>query len=173
MAILKLSSGDVNGFRVLFALLILYGLMSCVVYFTVHMKFVRPLGVDAPLYRFSEARAIQHVRVLAEEIGVRQVSKGVASVPFCNLLGLEWLYACGLCFSSWRIGICIYECMYVYIYTVKLGRRSRGRIKSMHRKMCRWISFCRCLFEGLGNTSQIMIKQSKSSSIFVLDLLFD
>lgn len=121
MAILKLSSGDVNGFRVLFALLILYGLMSCVVYFTVHMKFVRPLGVDAPLDRFSEARAIQHVRVLAEEIGVRQVSKGVASVPFCNLLGLEWLYACGFvlfqCVSLLGGLEYVYMnvCMYTYI----------------------------------------------------------
>lgn len=88
MAILKLSSGDVNGFRVLFALLILYGLMSCVVYFTVHMKFVRPLGVDAPLDRFSEARAIQHVRVLAEEIGVRQVSR--ASPLFRSVICWVW-----------------------------------------------------------------------------------
>ncbi|KAL8550501.1 hypothetical protein ACS0TY_009068 [Phlomoides rotata] len=36
------------------------------------MKFVTPLGADASLDRFSKARAIEHLRVLAEEIGGRQ-----------------------------------------------------------------------------------------------------
>ncbi|KAI3452600.1 hypothetical protein Pfo_009264 [Paulownia fortunei] len=72
MAFLRLSSGDVTGFKVFFALLILYGLTSYLAYSVIHMKFITPLGVDAPLDRFSEARAIEHVRVLAEEIGGRQ-----------------------------------------------------------------------------------------------------
>ncbi|GFP88378.1 endoplasmic reticulum metallopeptidase 1 [Phtheirospermum japonicum] len=72
MAFLSLSSGDVTGFKVLFALLILYGLVSYLVHSVIHMKFIAPLGVNAPLDRFSEARAIEHVRVLAEQIGGRQ-----------------------------------------------------------------------------------------------------
>ncbi|KAK6116593.1 hypothetical protein DH2020_049699 [Rehmannia glutinosa] len=72
MAFFRLSSGDVTGFKVFFALLILYGLISYLAYSVIQMKFITPLGFDAPLDRFSEARAIEHVRVLAEEIGVRQ-----------------------------------------------------------------------------------------------------
>ncbi|KAL0447250.1 UNVERIFIED_CONTAM: Endoplasmic reticulum metallopeptidase 1 [Sesamum latifolium] len=72
MALLRLTSADIKGFKVLFTLLILCGLISYLVYNVVHMKFVTPLGVDAPLDRFSEARAIEHVRVLAEDIGNRQ-----------------------------------------------------------------------------------------------------
>ncbi|KAL0372279.1 UNVERIFIED_CONTAM: Endoplasmic reticulum metallopeptidase 1 [Sesamum calycinum] len=72
MALLRLTSADIKGFKVLFTLLILSGLISYLVYNVVHMKFVTPLGVDAPLDRFSEARAIEHVRVLAEDIGNRQ-----------------------------------------------------------------------------------------------------
>ncbi|XP_017613303.1 uncharacterized protein LOC108458426 isoform X1 [Gossypium arboreum] len=37
-----------------------------------YTKFITPLGIDAPLDSFSEARAIQHVRVLAHEIDGRQ-----------------------------------------------------------------------------------------------------
>ncbi|KAG4202794.1 hypothetical protein ERO13_A05G358801v2 [Gossypium hirsutum] len=37
-----------------------------------YTKFITPLGIDAPLDRFSEARAIEHVRVLAHEIDGRQ-----------------------------------------------------------------------------------------------------
>ncbi|KAL7110076.1 hypothetical protein ACP275_05G002500 [Erythranthe tilingii] len=72
MALLRLSSGDVTGFKVFFALLFLYGLISYAAHSAIHMKFVKPLGADAPPDRFSETRAIQHVRVLAEEIGGRQ-----------------------------------------------------------------------------------------------------
>ncbi|KAL8550695.1 hypothetical protein ACS0TY_009194 [Phlomoides rotata] len=72
MALLRLSSGDITGFKVFFWLMILYGVISYFVYSAIHMKFVTPLGADAPLDRFSEARAIEHVRVLAEEIGGRQ-----------------------------------------------------------------------------------------------------
>ncbi|KAG6405705.1 hypothetical protein SASPL_133297 [Salvia splendens] len=73
MSFMRLSAGDVAGFKVLFALMILYGVSSYFAYSAIHMKFVAPLAADAPLDRFSEARAIEHVRVLAEEIGGRQV----------------------------------------------------------------------------------------------------
>ncbi|WCJ38750.1 Zn-dependent exopeptidases superfamily protein [Euphorbia peplus] len=63
----KLSSGDVSGFKLLFVLAIMYGVMSAIVYSILHMKFVEPLGIDAPLDRFSEARAVEHVRVLTLE----------------------------------------------------------------------------------------------------------
>ncbi|KAK1403197.1 Endoplasmic reticulum metallopeptidase 1 [Heracleum sosnowskyi] len=36
------------------------------------MKFVKPLGFDAPVDRFSEARAIQHIKVLSQDIPGRQ-----------------------------------------------------------------------------------------------------
>lgn len=65
---------DVTAFKVLLVLSFMYGLMSALVYSIVHLKFVKPLDFDAPLDRFSESRAIQHVRVLADEIGDRQVS---------------------------------------------------------------------------------------------------
>ncbi|XP_047981565.1 endoplasmic reticulum metallopeptidase 1 isoform X1 [Salvia hispanica] len=73
MSFVRLSAGDVAGFKVLFTLMILYGVSSYFAYSAIHMKFVAPLAADAPLDRFSEARAIEHVRVLAEEIGGRQV----------------------------------------------------------------------------------------------------
>ncbi|VFQ87629.1 unnamed protein product [Cuscuta campestris] len=69
---LGLSSGDVAGFKVLFSLAVLYGLISLLAYSVHQLKFITPLGIDAPLDRFSEARAIEHVRVLAEDIGGRQ-----------------------------------------------------------------------------------------------------
>ncbi|KAL3818686.1 hypothetical protein ACJIZ3_004591 [Penstemon smallii] len=72
MAFSRLSSGDITGFKVFLALAILYGLISCLVYSSIHMRFITPLGFDAPLDRFSEARAIEHVRVLSEDIGGRQ-----------------------------------------------------------------------------------------------------
>ncbi|CAN4093758.1 unnamed protein product [Withania somnifera] len=68
----RLSSGDVAGFKILFSLGILYGLISVLVYFIIHMKFITPLAMDAPLDRFSEARAVEHVRVLSKDIGGRQ-----------------------------------------------------------------------------------------------------
>ncbi|KAL0297102.1 UNVERIFIED_CONTAM: hypothetical protein Sradi_6762300 [Sesamum radiatum] len=86
MALLRLTSADIKGFKVLFTLLILSGLISYLVYNVVHMKFVTPLGVDAPLDRFSEARAIEHVRVLAEDIGNRQVSNHLLSVLLSSYL---------------------------------------------------------------------------------------
>ncbi|GAV66496.1 Peptidase_M28 domain-containing protein [Cephalotus follicularis] len=69
---LRLSSRDATAFKLLFAIAIMYGLMSVLVYSIIHMKFIKPLDIHAPLDRFSEARAIEHVRVLAQEIDGRQ-----------------------------------------------------------------------------------------------------
>jgi hypothetical protein len=77
---LRLSSGDISGFKFLFSLALMYGLMAMLVYSIIHMKFVKPLGIDAPLNRFSEDRAVKHVRVLSEEIDGRQVSLNI-SIP--------------------------------------------------------------------------------------------
>ncbi|KAI5679363.1 hypothetical protein M9H77_10313 [Catharanthus roseus] len=72
MPLLRLNSDDVAGFKVLFSLMIIYGIASALVYSVIHMKFITPLGFDAPIDRFSEARAVEHVRVLAQDIGGRQ-----------------------------------------------------------------------------------------------------
>jgi hypothetical protein len=69
---LRLSSRDVAGFKFLFFLATIFSLISVLVYSTIHMKFITPLEIDAPLDRFSEARAIQHVAVLTKD--GRQVS---------------------------------------------------------------------------------------------------
>ncbi|KAG9446161.1 hypothetical protein H6P81_012289 [Aristolochia fimbriata] len=67
-----LSSRDVSGFKCLFCLALLYGIMSGITYWITHMKHITPLGTEAPPYRFSEGRAVEHVRKLTEEIGGRQ-----------------------------------------------------------------------------------------------------
>lgn len=72
---LRLSREDVRGFKFLLALALMYGLMAMLAYSVLHMKFVKPLGNDAPLDRFSEARAVEHVRVLSKEIDGRQVRR--------------------------------------------------------------------------------------------------
>ncbi|GAB2297617.1 hypothetical protein Dimus_031709 [Dionaea muscipula] len=72
MAIFKFRRGDGSAFALLFSLAILYGLMSMLAYSVLHMKFITPLAVDAPLDRFSEARALRHLKVLAVDIGGRQ-----------------------------------------------------------------------------------------------------
>ncbi|KAK9046668.1 hypothetical protein V6N11_052551 [Hibiscus sabdariffa] len=69
---LRLDARDVSGFKFLFSLAIMYGLMSILVHSVIYTKFITPLDIDAPLDRFSEARAIEHVRVLAHEIDGRQ-----------------------------------------------------------------------------------------------------
>ncbi|XP_022733852.1 endoplasmic reticulum metallopeptidase 1-like isoform X2 [Durio zibethinus] len=69
---LRFDARDVCGFKFLFSLAIMYGLMSILVHSVIYMKFIEPLGIDAPLDRFSEARAIEHVRVLSHEIDGRQ-----------------------------------------------------------------------------------------------------
>lgn len=71
---MRLSKGDISGFKFLFALAIMFGLMTMLVHPVLYMKFVKPLGIDAPLDRFSEARAVQHIRVLSKDIDGRQVS---------------------------------------------------------------------------------------------------
>ncbi|KAF3431060.1 hypothetical protein FNV43_RR25790 [Rhamnella rubrinervis] len=68
----RVSSRDVSGFKLLFSLAIMYGLMSMLVYFIIQMKFIKPLDMDAPLDRFSEARAVDHVRALTKDIDGRQ-----------------------------------------------------------------------------------------------------
>ncbi|KAK9277748.1 hypothetical protein L1049_007295 [Liquidambar formosana] len=68
----RLRPGDASGFKFLFYLAIMYGLMSILAYSILHMKFIKPLKVDAPHDRFSEARAIEHVRMLSTEIHSRQ-----------------------------------------------------------------------------------------------------
>uniref|UniRef100_A0A2C9UTR3 Uncharacterized protein n=1 Tax=Manihot esculenta TaxID=3983 RepID=A0A2C9UTR3_MANES len=65
--VFRLSPGDVAGFKFLFSLAIMYAIMSALVYSIVHMKFIKPLAIDAPLDRFSEARAVEHVRVLVQD----------------------------------------------------------------------------------------------------------
>ncbi|KAF3944630.1 hypothetical protein CMV_028922 [Castanea mollissima] len=72
MALMRLSKGDISGFKFLFALAIMFGLMTMLVHPILYMKFVKPLGIDAPLDRFSEARAVQHIRVLSKDIDGRQ-----------------------------------------------------------------------------------------------------
>lgn len=87
MAFISLTSGDVAAFKLLFALAAIYALLTYLAYSAIHINFVSPLGADAPLDRFSEARAIDHVRVLSEEIGGRQVSHAAVS----NLLSFRWI----------------------------------------------------------------------------------
>ncbi|GAB4829348.1 hypothetical protein Ancab_019018 [Ancistrocladus abbreviatus] len=72
MAFFRFRSGDGSSFALLFCLAILYGLMSALVFSVIHMKFIKPLDVDAPADLFSEARALEHLRVLTEEIDGRQ-----------------------------------------------------------------------------------------------------
>lgn len=74
MALRFIRSGNAPSFKMLFSLASMYALMAILAYSVIHMKFIRPLGEDAPLDRFSEARAVGHVRVLAHDIGNRQVS---------------------------------------------------------------------------------------------------
>ncbi|XP_023546122.1 endoplasmic reticulum metallopeptidase 1-like isoform X2 [Cucurbita pepo subsp. pepo] len=67
-----LNSDDATAFKLLICLAVMYGLMSMLAHSIVHMKFVKPLAIDAPLDRFSEARAVEHVRILSQEIDGRQ-----------------------------------------------------------------------------------------------------
>lgn len=71
---LRFDSRDATAFKFLFFLAAVYGVMSILAYYAIHSKFVKPLDFDAPLDRFSEARAVEHVRVLSQEIDGRQVS---------------------------------------------------------------------------------------------------
>ncbi|KAK9934393.1 hypothetical protein M0R45_021539 [Rubus argutus] len=69
---LRFTSGDASGFKFLLFLVVIYGLIALLVHSILHMRFITPLEIDAPLDRFSEARAVQHVRVLAQDISSRQ-----------------------------------------------------------------------------------------------------
>ncbi|XP_072972692.1 uncharacterized protein [Typha angustifolia] len=64
--------GDVKAFKCLLALTLMYALMSYLVYIVLHMRHVSPLGLDAPLDQFSEARTIEHIRYLTVDIDGRQ-----------------------------------------------------------------------------------------------------
>lgn len=69
----RLSSGEATGFKFLFSVAFLYASMAAIAYFVLHMKHISPLPFDAPLDQFSEARAVEHIRVLSEENSGRQV----------------------------------------------------------------------------------------------------
>ncbi|CAN6726944.1 unnamed protein product [Malus baccata var. baccata] len=69
---LGFSPGDAAGFKFLLILVVTYGLMAALVHSILYMRFIKPLEIDAPLDRFSEARAVEHVRVLTQEIDGRQ-----------------------------------------------------------------------------------------------------
>ncbi|KAH0875113.1 hypothetical protein HID58_072475 [Brassica napus] len=68
----RLSSGEATGFKFLFSVAFLYASMAAIAYFVLHMKHISPLPFDAPLDQFSEARAVEHIRVLSEENSGRQ-----------------------------------------------------------------------------------------------------
>ncbi|KAM5568193.1 hypothetical protein ABKV19_015984 [Rosa sericea] len=68
----RLGSGDASGFKFLLFLVAIYALIAVLVHSILHMRFITPLEIDAPLDRFSEARAVEHVRVLAKDIDSRQ-----------------------------------------------------------------------------------------------------
>ena len=78
---LRFGSEDVSGFKFLLSMAFMYGLLSLLAYNVIHMKFISPLEIDAPLDRFSEARAVEHVRILAKEIDGRQVSYNFLRIP--------------------------------------------------------------------------------------------
>ncbi|KAJ0972661.1 hypothetical protein J5N97_020620 [Dioscorea zingiberensis] len=68
-------TGDGTAFKCLIALTAVYGCIALGVYAIIHMWHVKPLGIDAPLDRFSEARAVEHVRKLTVDIDGRQEGK--------------------------------------------------------------------------------------------------
>ncbi|KMZ68543.1 hypothetical protein ZOSMA_237G00040 [Zostera marina] len=69
------STEEVKSFGLLLFLSAMYGIMSYVAYIIIHVSYVSPLGIDAPIDRFSEARAIEHVRHLSVDIDGRQEGK--------------------------------------------------------------------------------------------------
>lgn len=87
----RFNSDDATGFKLLLCLAVMYGLMSMLVHSIVHMKFVKPLAVDAPLHQFSEARAIEHVRVLSQEIDGRQVCRRSHAFCFVSIMKLHFI----------------------------------------------------------------------------------
>ncbi|XP_074295688.1 uncharacterized protein LOC141623484 [Silene latifolia] len=71
MAMFKLKPGDGAAIKLLLSLALMYGLMALLVYSVLHLKFITPLGINAPLDKFSEARALQHLHVLTKDIDGR------------------------------------------------------------------------------------------------------
>ncbi|KAK7246987.1 hypothetical protein RIF29_41861 [Crotalaria pallida] len=72
MALAFGKSEDIVGFRFLLLLAVIFGLISMLTHSVIYMKLITPLELHAPLDRFSEARTIEHVRVLSQEIDGRQ-----------------------------------------------------------------------------------------------------
>lgn len=69
-----MKSGDARALKCLLALALIYALMAFAAYIVVHMSYVRPLPDDANPARFSEGRALRHLRRLTVDIDGRQVS---------------------------------------------------------------------------------------------------
>ncbi|PKA54896.1 hypothetical protein AXF42_Ash000731 [Apostasia shenzhenica] len=63
---------DARAFKCLLALALMYAIMAFAAYTVVNTRHVRPLPVDAPPGRFSEGRALQHLRRLTVDIRGRQ-----------------------------------------------------------------------------------------------------
>ncbi|CAN6447483.1 unnamed protein product [Victoria cruziana] len=68
----RMSAGDVRAVKLLLALGFMFSIMAALAYCIHNMKHVRPLPMDAPLDRFSEARAVEHVGHLSQKIQGRQ-----------------------------------------------------------------------------------------------------
>lgn len=98
---LKFTARDISGFKLLFFLAIMYGLMSLLAYNIIHMNFINPLDVNAPKHRFSEARAIEHVRVLAQD--GRQVSFSLRVFFFNSDKIFNFYYICSTSHQNLRI----------------------------------------------------------------------
>ncbi|XP_039132919.1 uncharacterized protein LOC120269985 isoform X3 [Dioscorea cayenensis subsp. rotundata] len=71
----RVREGDRTAFKCLIALAAVYGVIAFGVYAILHMWHVKPLALDAPLHRFSEARAIEHLKKLTVDIDGRQEGK--------------------------------------------------------------------------------------------------
>ncbi|KAI0530755.1 hypothetical protein KFK09_000303 [Dendrobium nobile] len=67
-----MKSGDARALKCLLALALIYALMAFAAYIVVHMSYVRPLPDDANPARFSEGRALRHLRRLTVDIDGRQ-----------------------------------------------------------------------------------------------------
>lgn len=97
----RFTSDDATGFKLLLCLAVMYGLMSMLVHSIVHMKFVKPLEIDAPLHRFSEARAVEHVRILSQEIDGRQVCRRSHAVNLVSTVKFHFI----CCFEFTQCGL--------------------------------------------------------------------
>lgn len=74
------SKEDITALKCLAILSVVYALMSYATYTIIHMNHVQPLGLNAPLHQFSEARAVGHIRKLSVDIPGRQVFFGSTCV---------------------------------------------------------------------------------------------